>query len=806
MSSPVHATVDSIALLRRALATAIPPTDDCARPDRPTALYSIWRLLTSWKVRQCFGSDEAVLLRQSLRWLERPLLVERVAPSIESFFGLVGITHGPDGFLVAEPYSPQWLLQSRLPSEGLDHVPGLRRTDEHVPCEGYRPGRCDEWHSQAQKEAVWAATTASPGSTLLIALPTGAGKSTCFHLIPWTTAGLTLVVVPTVALGIDQFRRAESVLRNDPTIRPRYCASADPNGDPLSVADDVRQRRTRLVFASPEACVSGTLKNALHDAAESGWLNTLVIDEAHLIETWGIYFRVDFQLLAGERRRWWTLTNGQLRTMLLSATFTPSSREVLQNFFGGPGAWEEIVSQRLRPEIEYYSRIFNTSAEQDSAVLDALWHLPRPCIFYTTEPDRAEGLAESFAQQGFNRIACFHGNTSGVERREIVRRWTDDEVDIIAATSAFGVGVDKGNIRSVVHACLPENLNRYYQEVGRGGRDGYSSISILMPCKKDFDVAKSLTPTLMKPESLKERWDAMLATGENLGNGEWKLRPAAKRMSLVGTTTGKQNVLWNKRLLLQLQRAHLLNIEEIGFTYDEECPTESDWVRVRPRFAAHSPDIPALIEPFRKRELEQLFDGIDQMCSVFDDQYCLSRHLRAMYGPETVRVCGSCPYCRAADRRYTPCAVLPIPPSVATQPDLTVVENWPDLFRGNERSAARELFRSLYIRHNVRRFVCDAGFHSEVIGFISEALIGGVVRAFRVDALGEEAVNFIVRPNEVVVVLHFGSIIPEAEGLRVGTSIIHGLCSTSGRDGNGRHFLESDGARLLHDPHYLFEA
>jgi len=800
----MSSVVGNLDLLRTALETAQPPDVFFSRPERPNPQYGIWRLFTSWKARGLFGSDEAVLLRQFLRWLDAPLFLKQLGQEVESTLERAGVGRGPDGSIVAAPYSPSWLRNASLLPQGIDHLPEWRRTDEHVPCEGYRPGRSDEWHSQAQKEAVWAAIAACPGDTLLVALPTGAGKSTCFHLVPWTSSGLTVVVVPTVALGIDQFRRAESVLHKDPSIKARYCASGDPDGDPVSIADDIRHKRTRLVFASPEACVSGTLKIALHEAARSGWLNTLVIDEAHLIETWGMYFRVDFQLLASERRRWWEASGGQLRTMLLSATFTPSCREVLQEFFGGPGKWKELVSQRLRPEIEYYATKFNTSAEQNSAVLDALWHLPRPCIFYTTEPDRAEELANLFRAEGFARVECFHGETDAFQRRKIIKQWTNDEIDVMAATSAFGVGVDKGDIRTVVHACLPENLNRFYQEVGRGGRDGYSSLSILMPSAHDFEVAKGLTPTLMKPESLKDRWDAMLNSGEYLGDGSWKLRPAAKRTSLVGTRTGNQNVLWNKRLLLQLKRSKLLEIQEIGFTHDEENPSESDWVRVRPLFAPHTPDLGTSIEPVRQRELAVLRNGLEEMYAVFNTERCLSRRFHALYGSDTVRVCGSCANCRATGRRISGCPPLPIDESHSTNPETFVVENWPDPFRNAERYAARELIRSAYLHKKIRRFVCDSTLHVAIMKFISEALSSDVIRPFRVDALGAETPGFIVHPEESLLVLHIGSLVRGAEGLRVGKLVIHAISSIDGRDENGRHFLESEGSRLLHDPKFLF--
>src|SRR5207247_10025027 len=101
------------------------------------------------------------------------------------------------GRLVAKPYRPDWLMNSDcIPESGIDGPPELRRCTEHVGAEGYVPGQYGTWQSLAQKEAVWTAITAPPGSTTLNALPTGAGKSLCFQIFPWLAPGITLVIVP----------------------------------------------------------------------------------------------------------------------------------------------------------------------------------------------------------------------------------------------------------------------------------------------------------------------------------------------------------------------------------------------------------------------------------------------------------------------------------------------------------------------------------------------------------------------------------------------------------------------------------
>src|SRR5690348_2298216 len=122
MNSP-PTIVGHIDLLRKALENAQVPDQLFSRPERPTAQYGIWRLFASWKARGVFGSDEAVLLRQFLRWLDAPLFVDDLGQDIESILQRTDVRRGPDGSLTAEPYSPTWLRDASLLPQGIDHLP-----------------------------------------------------------------------------------------------------------------------------------------------------------------------------------------------------------------------------------------------------------------------------------------------------------------------------------------------------------------------------------------------------------------------------------------------------------------------------------------------------------------------------------------------------------------------------------------------------------------------------------------------------------------------------------------------------------
>jgi ATP-dependent DNA helicase RecQ len=580
--------------LREELAQGSVPDAVGTRPslsEENLGSYAAWRLRKAWSDSGLLGPDHAVLFRQVARW-NGDRAFASLPNELLKFNEECGITRNVDGVTVAEPFSPGWLDES-LPTV-LDPKPSLRRPDERFLAEGYLGElQYKKWASPAQREAVWLALKAPPRSTSLIALPTGAGKSLCFQALARFGTGLTVVVVPTVALAHDHLRSAEERFPADSGVKPRAFA-ADENAQ--SVLEAVKSHSCRLLFTSPEACVSGRLKTILETAANDGWLENLVIDEAHLIETWGMDFRPDFQVLSALRRTWISGPHSKLRTTLLSATFTKDCLSTLKTLYWDEGSsWKELVSQRLRPEITYFKQKFARSDERDSALLECMWKLPRPAIVYTTEVKEAKRLHRQLRDEGFRRIGCFTGETGPGDRGQLLDDWHSDRIDLMVATSAFGLGVDKPDVRCVVHACMPENLHRYYQEVGRGGRDGMSSVALLLESSHDRKVAKGLAPRLLKPETLQGRWEGMWreAVRPNPTRDEYKIYLDSRPGNLFATETYKEHVRWNKRLFLQLLRAGL--IELLG--YDVEYPPPT--ISMRRSHARHAPSDSEMV--FRRR-------------------------------------------------------------------------------------------------------------------------------------------------------------------------------------------------------------
>jgi ATP-dependent DNA helicase RecQ len=722
------------------------------------------------------------------------MFVDRIHDSIRPYLQKAGLTLRHDGFLEAVPYSHDQL-------QGCDSTPVLRSLSEDRPAEAYLKSLgYNSWKSAAQKEAAWATLNASPGRTLLVVLPTGSGKSLCFQLLPRFTSGLTVVVVPTVALAIDQCTNAIQVFKKIPEVNPRFFSADD---DPQLTAKMVKERRTSLIFTSPEACVSGRLRPILDKLAADGCLANLVVDEAHLVETWGAHFRVEFQVLASVRRKWLTASGNKMRTFLFSATMTPECRALLNEMFSDGEPAEQFVCQRLRPEIRYYICNFEDTSTRDQVALETIWHLPRPAILYTTERGEAERFSALMLNEGFQRIGCFHGDTSGADRRDLLHRWKTNDIDLMIATSAFGVGVDKPDIRAIVHACFPENLDRYYQEAGRGGRDGWSSVSILLPTTRARKIAKGITVRLMRPEMIQKRWQAMFNKNEHIAEHDYALPMSSRRTDLVGTRTYSENVRWNKRLLLQLFRADLLELLDI----QQRKPSEDDdereeWAIARIKFPPSTPALADKIADQRKDEVLHFQQGLELFDAFLDKKRCAARQFADLYRiPDTQRACSGCPRCR--EKGHAPAQGSPLetptvqPPAV--RPTTHMVENFPSPLGHSERPEfTNAIFRAV-TQKGLRHFICPEKDYDTVFACFSDAFSESDRTQYRLDVLDDTWAPGL-GASYPLVFLHLRDINQRAFAAGRCFRSDHLFCGILNQhDLNGRHVSVNEGAQRWND-------
>jgi ATP-dependent DNA helicase RecQ len=705
-----------------------------------------------------FEFDHAVLLRQCLRLLEphQKIVVDAVAPSIEQHFQVVGIHRTIDGQVIAPPYVPDWLRGSCL--HGVD-VPAKAslQDDEPIAGETWLQTRVGKgyWRSQAQREASWEALTAAPNSTLLVGLPTGAGKSLVYQVCVAFEAGLTVVVVPTVALGLDQIK----AVTTSPLAQshdPRLYTSDAHAGD---VLERVKSRHCRLLVTSPEAIVAGRLHDVLATMAEEGWLARLVIDEAHIVDSWGASFRVEFQLLAARLREWRRASPTGLKTLLLSATFGPGTTHTLRGLFADADApWNEYIIQRLRPEIHYFSP--GTALDEQSqisAVTETVLHLPRPAILYLTERNHTVEWIERLRGVGLRRIECFHGETPPSERNRILDAWRADHIDLIVATSAFGMGVDKPDVRAVVHACFPENIDRYYQEVGRGGRDGAPSTAIAIWTHRDRNTGGRMGPRLLSDgQKIRERWAAMWnASKPSLDPGLRQLPLRASPNYKLHERTYGESITWNKRLLLMMERAKILRIESL---FSERDPVVSEefheWVLVRMLRSTVllEEQLPDLLAMSRREEFDHLRVGRRRLDELLSNRSPACRLLRNHYGRSTRRTCGSCGPCRAEPEARAGSAPMVLHLNrPATNPMVDIVYGPSITLRRDQGQVILALRRALQERL-VSRFFATSSFAIKVKALLEEAasLSNSPYRLDRLQADTAQA----VRSDEAVICLH----------------------------------------------------
>jgi ATP-dependent DNA helicase RecQ len=644
----------------------------------------------------------AVLNRQAQVTVGADLLVPATTPWSDaaswSAFGVNAKEIGAGRLrLTPSEWRPSWLEGSGLesPTAGLfDAERHSRRTSTGVPgdpafIDALGPG-FERYVSPGQRQAVRTVLAARAGATVVVSLPTGGGKTEVVlaEALRRPHASTSLVVVPTIGLALDQERRLKSLLRTwgdvEGSERPYAYVGDASSDDRAEMRRRVRSGEQRVIFASPESAV-GSLAAALFDAASNGALRLLAIDEAHLVAAWGGDFRPEFQLVAGLRtallRASTAAGYSPFKTVLLSATIPQTTLELLERLFGAPGPFETVVATALRAEPSYWSALCATEEERTSRFLEAIAHLPRPIVAYVATRDEAARWAQVLAGAGYRSYRTFTGDSSGTQRREVLASFRGPwagrrRSDVVVATTAFGVGVDQSNIRAVLHLCVPESLDRFYQEVGRGGRDGHPSLSLLLWESADLAIAESLAlERLITPEKGLERWQALQATAVDLGDGRRRLQLNSRPQHL--RYSSRANRLWNTRTLALMAQSGLIALDaERPGTARESQPDASDdpgdkravesaVVRLQRGDVASADTWTTEVLPIRADLMRAKLDGLASMRRALRPRVRMCEALQAAY---TVRIvtgqrivpaasCGGCPGCR------------PRPPFVAVAPE-----------------------------------------------------------------------------------------------------------------------------------------
>jgi len=308
------------------------------------------------------------------------------------------------------------------------------------------------------------------GEHVLAILPTGAGKSLCYQLPAFTGAGLTLVISPLIALMKDQLDGLPPPLRQQ-----AVAINSSMDGNELRRAMTLlAARHYRLVYVAPERLRQQPFVHALAAAG----LTRMVIDEAHCVSIWGHDFRPDFLHLAQAHR-----DLGAPPLLAMTATAPPQVRADIERQLFTPGVKVRVLAgDTFRPNLHLSAVRVRDDDERIHALAALLAALPGPGIVYARSRQRCEELATFLRSQGVD-AAAYHAGLPN--RSEIQDRFMAGKVAVVVATIAFGMGVDKADIRFIVHFGLPDSVEGYYQEIGRAGRDGQPAHCVLLYAGSD---------------------------------------------------------------------------------------------------------------------------------------------------------------------------------------------------------------------------------------------------------------------------------------------------------------------------------
>ncbi|WP_413600761.1 RecQ family ATP-dependent DNA helicase [Curtobacterium sp. Curtsp57] len=353
------------------------------------------------------------------------------------------------------------------------------------------------WHLHPDQETVVDAVL--DGRDALAVMPTGAGKSAIYQVAGLALDGLVVVVSPLVALQEDQVVG----LAEHPGAPRAVTVNATKGTRDLTEAwDDVAAGAVRYVFLAPEQLVKDTVIERLLDVGVA----LVTVDEAHCVSSWGHDFRPDYLALGEVVERL-----GHPPVLALTAT--------------GSGPVRDDVVERLRmrdplvlatgfdrPELRLEVRRHGDDEGKREAVVDQVASLEGTGIVYVAT--RAETLvyADEIVERG--RVAKpYHAGLRVADREQVLAGFHDGSVEVVVATSAFGMGIDKPDVRFVVHADVPESVDAYHQEIGRAGRDGAPGLATLHYREEDLGLRRFFASGSPRPASLRSVFDAVPATG-----------------------------------------------------------------------------------------------------------------------------------------------------------------------------------------------------------------------------------------------------------------------------------------------------
>jgi ATP-dependent DNA helicase RecQ len=440
------------------------------------------------------------------------------------------------------------------------------------------------------------------GRDVLMVAPTGAGKSAVYQVPALLIDGPTVVVSPLLALQRDQVSGLLS-RSGQHAVAVNSAQTARQNQEAFEAIAD---GSAEYLFLSPEQLT----KKDVRDALAAAKVSLFVVDEAHCISSWGHDFRPDYLLLGEAVERL-----GHPRVIALTATASPPVRDDILNRLGIAGA-AQIVTGFARPNLWLEVRRSVLDPEKRAAVLERVTGERFPGLVYTATRKDAEWYANELRLRGV-AAACYHAGMTSNAREAVHEGFLDNSLEVVVATSAFGMGIDKPNVRFVVHADISESIDAYYQEIGRAGRDGDPANTVLFYRSEDLGLRRFFGSGGPDSEALAQLIAVLATSDKPLSRTELKDR----------TELSAQRVTRAVQLL-----------DESGVVRTEKrskvryCGDPIEEAEAKATELAES-----------RRKVDQ--SRIDMMRGYAETEGCRRQFLLAYFGEELRDPCGHCDTC-----------------------------------------------------------------------------------------------------------------------------------------------------------------
>lgn len=340
------------------------------------------------------------------------------------------------------------------------------------------------------------------GKDTLVLMPTGGGKSICYQLPALLNEGQTLVISPLISLMQDQVNQL-----NQKGIKSMFFEGQGGKNDIYRQLENARNGNYKLIYCSPERLISEEFLGQIEKLPIKG----IAIDEAHCISEWGHDFRPAFRSIKNLRPLF-----PQIPLMALTATATPKVLKDISTALGliHPKIFSTSFERKnIHYQVEY-------TEDKIGALKKIIAPSPEESvIIYCRSRSKTEHTAQQLQRWGL-KAGFYHGGLEAGQKKQILEDWKNEVHPIMVATNAFGMGIDKSNVRKVIHLIMPESMESYYQETGRAGRDGLPSYGILMVHPADKDRLENQFLSHLPDSKYLKRFFKKLCDYLNIAYGE----------------------------------------------------------------------------------------------------------------------------------------------------------------------------------------------------------------------------------------------------------------------------------------------